>query len=59
VLENVSTRPGARMMAYDQKTKKAYVVAAEFTVIPPAGGTGAPRTIFFPNTFVVLTYADK
>lgn len=59
LLENVSTRPGARMMAYDQKTKRAYVVTAEFTVIPPAGGTGAPRTIFFPNTFVVLTYAAK
>ena len=59
VLENVSTRPGARMMAYDHKTKKAYVVTSEFTLIPPASGTGAPRTIFFPNTFVVLTYAAK
>ena len=59
VVENVSTRPGARMMAYDQKTKKVYVVTAEFSVMPPASGTGAPRTVFFPNTFVVLTYAVK
>lgn len=59
VVENVSTRPGARMMAYDQKTKKAYVVTAEFAVMPPVSGTGTPRTVFFPNTFVVLAYVLK
>jgi len=50
---------GARMMACDQQAKNACVVTGEFTMIPPASGPGAPRTVFFPDTFGVLTYGVK
>jgi hypothetical protein len=39
--------------------KKGYVVTAEFTIISPAEGKGAARTVFFPDTFVVMTDAVR
>lgn len=61
--EAATTRPWARTMAVDFKTKKVYLVTAEGTVDPSKGWkTGiAP---FYPNkyfkdTFTLLTYARQ
>jgi hypothetical protein len=59
--EAATTRPYARTMALDQKTKKVYLVTAEGTVDPSKkvnSGPGAfyPNT-YFANTFTLLTFA--
>ena len=59
--EAVTTRPYARTMALDPKTKKVYTVTAE-GVSDPAKKINAAVAPFYPNTyydntFTVLTYA--
>jgi len=61
--EAATTRPWARTMALDPKTKKVYLVTAEGTVDPakPWKASAAP---FYPNkyfkdTFTLLTYTRK
>jgi hypothetical protein len=61
--EALGTRPGARSIGYDSKTRKVHTVTAE------GSADGAKKILtsvspfyantFFPNTFVVLTYAPK
>jgi hypothetical protein len=61
--EAVTTRPYARTMALDPKTKKIYMVTAEGIADPAKKiNTGvAPfyPNRYFPDTFTVLTYAPK
>jgi hypothetical protein len=61
--EAVTTRPYARTMALDPKTKKVYMVTAEGIADPAKKiNTGvAPfyPNRYFPDTFTVLTYAPK
>jgi DNA-binding beta-propeller fold protein YncE len=61
--EAVTTRPYARTMALDPKTKKVYLVTAEGIADPAKKiNTGvAPfyPNRYFPDTFTVLTYAPK
>ncbi len=61
--EATTTRPYARTMAFDPKTKKIYMVTAEGTADPAKKiNTGvAPfyPNRYFPDTFTVLTYAPK
>lgn len=61
LVEAVTTRPYARTMALDPKTKKVYTVTAE-GVADPAKKINTAVAPFYPNayydnTFTVLTYA--
>ena len=61
--EAVTTRPYARTLAVDFKTKKVYLVTAEGTVDPskPWKAEVAPfyPNTYFHNTFTLLTYAPR
>jgi DNA-binding beta-propeller fold protein YncE len=61
--EATTTRPYARTMALDPKTKKVYLVTAEGTV-DPSKSWKSEIAAFYPNkyfadTFNLLTYASK
>jgi DNA-binding beta-propeller fold protein YncE len=61
--EATTTRPYARTMALDPKTKKLYLVTAEGTVDPSKKVNRAPAPFYpnryFPDTFTLLTYSPK
>ena len=61
--EATTTRPYARTMALDPKTKKVYIVAAEGTVDPSKKVNTAPAPFYpnryFPDTFTLFTYAPR
>jgi Uncharacterized conserved protein len=61
--EATTTRPYARTMALDPKTKKVYLVTAEGTADPAKkiskGVAPFYPNRYFPDTFTVLTYAPK
>ncbi|HLG86965.1 MAG TPA: YncE family protein [Alphaproteobacteria bacterium] len=64
VLEEASTtRPGARTMALDPKTKDVYMVTAEGAVDPtkPVNRSASPfyPNTYFSDTFTVLTFARR
>jgi DNA-binding beta-propeller fold protein YncE len=50
----VKTQPSARTMAFDTKTKKIFLPAAEYTETPPAQPGGRPGRTMKPGSFVVL-----
>src|SRR5690349_1432707 len=50
----VKTQPSARTMAFDPKTKKIFLSAAEFTETPAATPGGRPQRSIKPGSFVVL-----
>jgi hypothetical protein len=61
--EATTTRPYARTMAYDPKTRKIYLVTAEGTADPAKKINKAVAPFYpnryFPDTFTVLTFAPK
>ena len=61
--EATTTRPYARTMALDPKTKKLYLVTAEGTADPAKKINKAVAPFYpnryFPDTFTVLTYSPK
>lgn len=50
----LKTQPSARTMAFDSKTKKIFLPAAEYTETPPAQPGGRPTRSQKPGSFVVL-----
>jgi DNA-binding beta-propeller fold protein YncE len=50
----VKTQPSARTMAFDPKTKKIFLSAAEYVESPPAAAGGRPQRSVKPGSFVVL-----
>lgn len=50
----VKTQPSARTMAFDPKTKKIFLPAAEFQETPSSQPGGRPQRRVKPGTFVVL-----
>ena len=50
----VKTQPSARTMAFDPKTKKIFLSAAEYVETPPATPGGRPQRSIKPGSFVVL-----
>jgi len=50
----VKTQPSAKTMAFDPKTKKVFLTAAEYTETPPATAGGRPQRTIKPGSFVVL-----
>ena len=55
VVENVTTRRGARTMAFDPKTHRVYLVTAEFGPPPaPTPERPRPRPSIVPGSFMLL-----
>jgi DNA-binding beta-propeller fold protein YncE len=50
----VKTQPSAKTMAFDPKTKKIFLTAAEFVEAPAADPSQRPRRSVKPGTFTVL-----
>jgi DNA-binding beta-propeller fold protein YncE len=50
----VKTQPSARTMAFDPKTKKIFLSAAEYVETPPTTPGGRPQRSIKPGSFVVL-----
>jgi DNA-binding beta-propeller fold protein YncE len=50
----VKTQPSAKTMAFDPKTKKVYLPAAEYQEVPAAEPGIRPTRSVKPGTFVVL-----
>jgi DNA-binding beta-propeller fold protein YncE len=50
----VSTQPTAKTLAFDPKTKKIFLPAAEYTETPPAQPGGRPTRTQKPGSFVLL-----
>lgn len=50
----VKTQPSARTMAFDRKTKKVFLPAAEYTENPPAQPGGRPTRTQKPGSFVIV-----
>lgn len=50
----VKTQPSARTMAFDPKTKKIFLSAAEYTETPATTPGGRPQRTMKPDSFVVL-----
>jgi DNA-binding beta-propeller fold protein YncE len=50
----VTTQPSAKTMAFDPKTKKIFLPAAEYTETPPAQPGGRPTRTQKPGSFNVL-----
>jgi hypothetical protein len=59
VIETVSTRPMARTMAYDPKTKKVYLITAGFSFLAAGPGQKGPTRVFHKDSFTLLTYVRK
>ncbi len=50
----VSTQPSAKTMAFDPKTKKIFLSAAEYQEVPATDQSKRPRRTVKPGSFVVL-----
>ena len=50
----VKTQPSARTMAFDPKTKKIFLSAAEYIETPATTPGGRPQRSMKPGSFVVL-----
>jgi YVTN family beta-propeller protein len=50
----VKTQQSAKTLAFDSVTKKVFLPAAEFDVVPPAEAGGRPKRTMKPGSFVVL-----
>lgn len=50
----VKTQPSARTMAFDTKTRRVFLSAAEYEEKPPAAPGGRPQRTVKPGSFVVL-----
>ena len=59
LVENVKTQPGARTMALDRKTSKAYLSVAKFgAILPPTKDVPRPRAPMIPGSFGVLVFGQ-
>ena len=59
LVESVKTQSGARTMALDQKTGRAFLSAAEFGPRPAATpGSPQPRAPMIPGSFSVLVFGE-
>jgi sugar lactone lactonase YvrE len=55
----VKTQPSAKTMAFDPKTKKVFLPAAEYTETPPAQPGGRPTRTQKPGSFTVLVVSKS
>jgi DNA-binding beta-propeller fold protein YncE len=59
LVETISTRPMARVMAMDPKTRALFTVTADFTIPAAQPGKPAPAPRYHTDSFTVLTYTRK
>jgi len=60
LVESVKTQPGARTMAIDRKTGRAFLSSAEFGPRPEAApGKPPPRAPMVPGSFSVLVFGER
>ena len=60
LVDTVKTQSGARTMALDRKTGRAYLSVAEFGPRPqPKPGSPAPRAPMIPESFSVLVFGEQ
>lgn len=50
----IQTQPSAKTMAFDPKTKKIFLPAAEYQTTPNSDSSKRPQRVVKPGTFVVL-----
>jgi hypothetical protein len=55
--ETVTTQPSAKTMAFDKKTKKIFLPAAEMEIVPAADPSQKPKHTVNDGTFAVLVVA--
>jgi hypothetical protein len=55
----VKTQPSAKTMAFDPKTKKVFLPAAEYLETPPSEPGKRPTRSVKPGSFVVLVVAKS
>lgn len=55
----VKTQPSAKTLAFDSKTKKIFLTAAEYVETPPATPGGRPGRSVKPGSFVVLVVSKS
>ena len=53
----VKTQPSAKTMAFDPKTKKIFLSAAQYTETPATDPAKRPQRTLKPGSFVVLVVA--
>ena len=59
LVETVKTQPGARTMALDRRTGRAYLSAAKFGTAPPSTkDVPRPRAPMVPGSFGVLVFGE-
>jgi len=56
--QTVATQQSAKTMAFDKKTKKVFLPAAEFDVTPGADPSQKPKRTVKAGTFAVLVVAE-
>jgi YVTN family beta-propeller protein len=54
----VKTQPSAKTMAFDPKTRKIFLSAAEYLETPATDASNRPRRTVKPGSFVVLVVAE-
>src|SRR5262250_2793955 len=60
VLENVTTQKSARTLAYDAKTKRIFLAAAEFGTAPaPSAEQPHPRPPMVADSFTILIVSER
>lgn len=55
LIGNVGTRAGARIMQFDPRDGRVYLITAG-TTVGPQPATGLPPVTYHPNSFVVMTF---
>lgn len=55
----VKTQPSAKTMAFDSKTKKVFLTAAEYVETPATTPNGRPQRSIKPDSFVVLVVSKS
>jgi DNA-binding beta-propeller fold protein YncE len=59
VVQNAATQATARTLALDTTTHDVYLVAAQFTVGPPAAGSTRPTRTMVPGSFTLLVMSAR
>ena len=59
VVQNATTKAGARTLAVDANTHDVYLVTAQFTLGTPAPGQTRPLRTLVPGTFTLLVMSNR
>jgi hypothetical protein len=59
VVQNATTKTGARTLAVDTNTHDVYLVTAQFTLGTPAPGQTRPSRTMVPGSFTLLVMSNR